>query len=126
MLNEPSQQEQSPSVSDVGLFSLEGSMAPKLGRLADRFWGKVGKTDTCWLWVGKKDPQKRGEPYGSFYVSKQVMMAAHRVSWILEKGPIPFGMFVCHTCDVPLCVKPDHLFLGTQFDNMRDKVELSS
>jgi hypothetical protein len=69
--------------------------------------------DDCWIWTGSRT--SRG--YGQYRKT-----TAHRYSWILANGPIPEGLFACHSCDVPSCVRPDHLFLGTQIDNMRDAV----
>lgn len=79
--------------------------------IAARMWSKVTKGDGCWVFGGWLD--KKG--YG--WISHK---AAHRVAWEAANGPIPNGIFVCHRCDNPSCVRPDHLFLGTQRDNMRD------
>jgi len=81
----------------------------------EKFWKKVNKTETCWLWIGSISRR-----YGQFYAKKTVK--AHRFSWELHNGLIPNGLFVCHTCDNPLCVNPSHLWLGTQKDNMKDCV----
>lgn len=83
---------------------------------ADRFWAKVAKGDDCWLWTGAVAGYP-GNDYGAFNKGK-----AHRFSWELHRGPIPAGLFVLHKCDVTRCVRPDHLFLGTQKDNMQDMV----
>lgn len=89
--------------------------------LVDRFRSKVNKhTATgCWLWTGNL---VRG--YGSFSrvddSGKQRPHPAHRFSWTLANGPIPDGQCVCHACDTPRCVNPNHLFLGTIQDNLND------
>lgn len=85
----------------------------------NRFWAKVDKTDSCWLWTGAK----RSNGYGSFVWhegDQRVNSRSHRYSWKLHYGEIPEGMYVCHHCDTPACVRPDHLFLGTNQDNMDD------
>lgn len=83
----------------------------------DRFWSKVEKTDGCWNWVGAKHVKG----YGTFRFNNR-MERAHRVSYEMDCGPIPDGMQVLHRCDNPCCVRLDHLFLGTNADNMADKV----
>src|SRR6516162_3348365 len=70
--------------------------------------------DGCWLWFGPK--QRLG--YGQLMI-KSKMFKAHRLMWEYMNGPIPDGLFVCHHCDVRNCVRPSHLFLGDQFDNMQ-------
>ncbi|MCC6989913.1 MAG: HNH endonuclease [Acidobacteria bacterium] len=80
-----------------------------------RFWASLRKTSSCWLWLGA--PTTWG--YGKIRRDGK-LVSAHRASWELHNGPVPDGLFVLHRCDVRLCVRPDHLFLGTQADNIHD------
>lgn len=70
----------------------------------------------CWLWIGADD----NKGYGHIKVNGSTIKA-HRLSFNLHKGEIPVGLHVLHTCDNPICVNPDHLFLGTHQDNMLDR-----
>lgn len=85
--------------------------------LSERFWKRVDKTTGCWLWLGQV--KKDGLRYGLLKI-KYKHAYAHRVAWELVNGSIPEGLEVLHHCDVPHCVRPTHLFLGTQEDNMHD------
>lgn len=88
--------------------------------LADRFWAKVSKTDdddSCWMWTSAT--QESG--HGIIGINGE-NHGAHRVAWELQCGPITDGLYVCHKCDVPGCVRGSHLFLGTHQDNMADMV----
>lgn len=82
-----------------------------------RFWRSVDvQPDGCWNWTGCTT--RFG--HGQFAPSRYYKIRAHRYSWELVNGPIPEGLDCCHHCDNPRCVRPDHLFLGTRTDNMRD------
>lgn len=72
----------------------------------------------CWLWVGGIN----GNGYGSMHDGERVV-GAHHFSYRLHHGPIAKGLYVCHRCDEPTCVNPDHLFPGTPSDNQQDMVK---
>jgi hypothetical protein len=82
---------------------------------AERFFGKVRKTETCWLWQGAR----YGSGYGEFKVASYTLVAAHRWSYAFHVGPIPAGLVIDHLCRVPLCVNPGHLEAVTQRENTR-------
>lgn len=86
------------------------------GHEDDAFWLRVSPEPNagCWYWVGA---DKGGKGYGYFARAK---MLAHHYAYLKFNGPIPEGLFVCHTCDVPCCVNPQHLFTGTHIENVQD------
>jgi hypothetical protein len=84
-----------------------------------RYWDKVRRGPKCWTWSAAVS----SNGYGWFrLVSTEAGRNSHRVAWELTKGPIPGGLHVLHRCDNRRCVRPSHLYLGTNADNVRDKV----
>ena len=84
--------------------------------LGERFWSGVNMSgDGCWPWTRTKNTAGYG-----MIKSAGTPRLAHRVAWELTNGPIPKGKQVCHKCDNPICVRPTHLFIGSQSENIRD------
>lgn len=81
------------------------------------FWTHVLQVGECWEWTARRI----WKGYGRVRIEGKDV-ATHRYAWSLLHGPIPDGMWVLHTCDNPPCVNPEHLFLGTALDNVRDMI----
>lgn len=90
----------------------------------ERFMEKVEMIPIsgCWLWTGALI---KSTGYGRFGIGKRKVEYAHRASWNLFNGEIPKGMFICHHCDTPACVNPNHLFIGSAKDNAQDALKKS-
>jgi len=82
-----------------------------------KFFGRVEKSDKCWLWTGAIN----SDGYGAVTINNR-QWRAHRLSWFIANGPIPEGKAICHRCDVRHCVNPDHLFPGSWGDNNVDAI----
>jgi predicted XRE-type DNA-binding protein len=101
-----------------------GSKKVDIGNATERFNKKYQiQENGCWLWTGGTRLNGKGVPYPRHWTDDFKSIGAHRFAYELAHGAIPKGMYVCHKCDTPICVNPDHLFVGTHHDNMRDMVQ---
>jgi hypothetical protein len=91
------------------------------GTILSRFWKYASDQPglDCWEWQGGKT----AAGYGELGVGTNKTMYAHRLSYRIYRGDIPRGLYICHACDNPGCVNPAHLFLGSDADNQRDKIQ---
>lgn len=105
-------------VSQIGVYcSVACANKALVQDVATRFWAKVDKSGECWFWTAGVGT----DGYAKFWYNGTSTHAS-RVAYELTFGPIPDGLQVCHHCDTPRCIRPEHLFLGTRLDNSRDMV----
>jgi hypothetical protein len=101
-----------------------GSRVVDEGNAIERFHKKYEIKDSgCWIWTGGTRPNGKGVLYPKHWNENKKAIGAHRFSYIIHHGIIEDGIYVCHKCDTPLCVNPEHLFLGSHQDNMKDMTE---
>lgn len=100
------------------------SMGSKWPHWTKRYWTHVEKRspDECWLWTGSviSGTAKNGRNRYGRIMCDRTYVLAHRISYLIHKGPVPDGLLIMHSCDEPRCQNPQHLRVGTQLDNIRD------
>jgi hypothetical protein len=97
-------------------WMLEVACTPADRALLVRFWSKVDTSGDCWLWL----PAPGSHAYGRFVKHKTEHVYAHRFAAERYLPDFDPALHVCHKCDVPRCVRPDHLFMGSRSDNLQD------
>ena len=103
---------------DSHLFWNIATDEQKLNRIKKLYENLVIKQEGCWRWKGRLNHWG----YGMLTIHKK-NERAHRISWLIYKGEIPKGLLVCHSCDNPICSNPEHLWLGTNYDNQQDSIK---
>jgi hypothetical protein len=94
------------------------------GNAIERFHQKYEVIDNgCWIWSAGTRPNNKGVLYPRHWTDEQKSVGAHRFSYEITHGQIPDGSYICHKCDTPLCVNPEHLFASNHAGNMQDMVQ---